>query len=108
METLRPVLDVGDTIVMDNLAVHHYEGGEILEDFLFENGIELLFTPVYLPDLNLIEMCFNKVKTALNHDLLELVHSHLKLASPCAVESITEMDMHGFYRHTSYLNINDF
>ena len=108
MQTLRPVLDVGDTIVMDNLAVHHYEGGEILEDFLFENGIELVFTPVYSPDLNPIEMCFNKVKTALNHDLLELVHSNLKLASACAVESITEMDMHGFYRHTSYLDINEF
>ena len=72
MQTLQPVLDVGDTIVMDNLAVHHYEGGEILEDFLFENGIELVFTPVYSPDLNPIEMCFNKVKTALSHDLLEL------------------------------------
>ena len=50
MQTLRPVLDVGDTIVMDNLAVHHYEGGEILEDFLFENGIELVFTPVMMVD----------------------------------------------------------
>ena len=108
MQTLRPVLDVGDTIVMDNLAVHHYEGGEILEDFLFENGIELVFTPVYSPDLNPIEMCFNKVKTALNHDLLELVHSNLKLASAYAVESITEMDMHRFYRHTSYPDINEF
>ena len=47
---------------MDNLAVHQYEGGEILEDFLFENGIELVFTSVYSPDLNPIEMCFSKAK----------------------------------------------
>jgi hypothetical protein len=33
METLCPVIEVGDIIVMDNLAVHHYDGGEILEDF---------------------------------------------------------------------------
>ena len=27
----RPALDVGDIVVMDNLAVYHYEGGEILQ-----------------------------------------------------------------------------
>ena len=92
MQTLCPILDVGHTIVMDNLAVHHYDGGEILEHFLSENGTEL----------NPIEMCF-KFKTVLNYDLLELVHSILKLATAPAVESITEMDMQGFYRHASYL-----
>ena len=65
LQTLRPVLDVGNTIVVDNLVVHHYEGGELLEDVLFENGIELVFTPVYSPDLNPIETCFSKVKAAL-------------------------------------------
>ncbi|XP_028404078.1 uncharacterized protein LOC114526751 [Dendronephthya gigantea] len=103
METLRPVLEVGDIIFMDNLAVHHYEGGEILEDFLAESGIELIYTPVYSPDLNLIEMCFNKVKTSLNKDFFELVHSNVKLAGSYAVETITDSDMRGFFRHTSYL-----
>jgi transposase len=37
---------------MDNLAVHHFDGGEILEEYFEEMGIELLFTPSYLPDLN--------------------------------------------------------
>jgi transposase len=103
METLRPVIEVGDIIVMDNLAVHHYDGGEILEDFLSETGIKLIYTPVYSPDLNPIEMCFNKVKTSLNQDFFELVHSNVKLASSYAVETITESDMRGFFRHTSYL-----
>ena len=56
MQTLRPVLEVGDTLVMGNLAVHHYDGDEILEDFLLESGTELIHTPVYSPDLNPIEM----------------------------------------------------
>ena len=64
--TLHPTLEVGDTIVMDNLVVHHYEGGEVLEEFLGEMGIELIYTPVYSPDLNPIGMCFNKINTALN------------------------------------------
>ena len=43
----RPALEVGNIVVMDNLAVHHFEGGEVLEEFLAEMGVELLFTPMY-------------------------------------------------------------
>ena len=50
-ETRRPALDVGDIIVMDNLGVHHYGGGEALEEFLADMGIELIYTPAYSPDL---------------------------------------------------------
>ena len=103
MTTLRPVLEIGDIIVMDNLNMHHYNGGEILEDFLAESGIELLYTPVYSPDLNPIEMCFNKVKTSLNHEYNDLVHNNVKLAGSYAVETITQDNMRGFYSHTSYL-----
>lgn len=46
-ETARPAVEVGDIIVMDNLSVHHYEGGEMLEEYLADMGIELLYTPVY-------------------------------------------------------------
>jgi len=71
-ETMRPALQIGDILIMDNLAVHHYEGGEILEEFLQEMGIELLYTPVYSPDLNPIELCFNKIKTMMNYELKDL------------------------------------
>jgi hypothetical protein len=101
--TGRPALDHGDIIVMDNLAVHHFDGGDVLEDWLAEMGIELVYTPVYSPDLNPIESCFGKVKAALNGELLSLVHENLKLATAEAIETITSNDMAGFYRHTSYL-----
>ena len=65
-ETRRPALQVGDIIVMDNLGVHHYGGGEALEEFLADMGIELIYTPAYSPDLNPVELCFNKLKTKLN------------------------------------------
>ena len=51
MLSRHPALEVGDTVVMDNLAVHHYEGGEFVEEYfdIFEEmGI---FTPTYSPDL---------------------------------------------------------
>ncbi len=32
LETMRPALEIGDILVMDNLSVHHYEGGEVLEE----------------------------------------------------------------------------
>ncbi len=93
--TGRPALDRGDIIVMDNLAVHHFDGGDVLEDWLAEMGIELVYTPVYSPDLNPIESCFGKVKAALNGELLSLVHENLKLAAAEAIETITSNDMHG-------------
>ena len=88
---------------MDNLAVHHYEGGQILEEVLAEMGIELLFTPTYSPDLNPIELCFNKIKTELNRHYSIDVHRNLKLAVAEAVERVSALDTRKFYHHTAYL-----
>lgn len=101
--TGRPAIAVGDIVVMDNLAVHHFDGGEVLENFLAEMGVELLFTPTYSPDLNPIELCFNKVKTELNGSYSDNVRDNLKLAVTEAVERITDLDVRQFYRATSYL-----
>ena len=78
LQTGRPCLQVGDIRVMDNLSAHHYEGGEILEVWLEEMGIELIYLPTYSPDLNPIEFCFNKLKTLLNGEFQELAHTNTK------------------------------
>ena len=52
--------------MMDNLSSHHYEGGEILEEWLYEMGIGLIYMPSYSPDLNPVEFCFSKVKGAMS------------------------------------------
>ena len=100
--TGRPCLEVGDIVVMDNLSSHHYEGGAILEEWFRTMGIELLYTPSYSPDLNPIELCFNKIKIMLNGQFKNLVHHNLNLAVAEAVETITENDTIGFYEATSY------
>ena len=88
---------------MDNLAVHHYEGGQIIEEVFAEMGIELLLTPTYSPDLNPIELCFNKIKTELKgHDSID-VHRNLKLAVAEAVERVSALDTRKFYHHAAYL-----
>ncbi|XP_028397235.1 uncharacterized protein LOC114521047 [Dendronephthya gigantea] len=99
----RPAIEVGDIIVMDNLGIHHYDGGRILEEYLEEMGVELIFTPTYSPDLNPVELCFAKVKTKLNGEFSDTVHENLKLAVMDAVETITPTDMVGYYQATSYM-----
>ena len=103
MQTGRPALEVGDIVVLDNLAVHQYDGGQILEEYLTEMGIELLFTPTNSPDLNPVEMCFWKVKTKLNGELVNEVHKNLKLSVMDAIESITPADMIGYYSRSYQL-----
>ena len=85
--TGHPCLEVGDIVVMDNLSSHHYEGGEILEEWLYEMGIELIYTPSYSPDLNPVEFCFSKVKGNLNGYLCDLVIRNINLAVMEAVEN---------------------
>jgi len=46
---------------MDDPNVNHYRG-EILEEVFFDNGIELLYTPIYSPDLNPAESVFSQLK----------------------------------------------
>ena len=50
--TRRPCLGPGDVILMDNCPFHHNEGGEILDDFLNELNIELVYMVCYSPDFN--------------------------------------------------------
>ena len=101
--TGRPILECGDIIIMDNLSCHHYEGGEVLAEFFNEQGIELLYTPIYSTDLNPAEQVFSKVKGAVNFDLLPVVQYDLKIACNEAVDTVTAHDVRGFYNHTSYI-----
>lgn len=91
--TERPVLEGGDMVVMDNLAVHHYEGGELLEEYLADMGVELIFTPSYSPDLNPVELSFNKVKCLLNGRLADIMNENLKIAVGKAVEAVSSTEI---------------
>ena len=100
-----PCLAVGDIIVMDNLSCHHYQGGESLEEWLGEIGIELIYTPTYSPDLNPIEESFSKIKSVLTNDLVRGNIDNLKLAVLNATSKVTASDMYGYYHHTGYFSL---
>lgn len=101
----RPALAVGDTIVMDNCAIHHYDGGEALQEWLRDRNIELIYTPTYSPDFNPVEFVFNKMRTVMKYNLWDLTNHNIRLAAIEASEYITSADMLNFFRYTNYINI---
>ena len=101
--TLRPCLEVGETIVMDNCPTHHHQGGRILQEFLDDLNIELVYMAAYSPDFNPAEYVFGKLKCLLKNQLWELATTQLKEFLYTGANFITPGDMHGFFRITGYL-----
>ena len=71
--TQRPILEVVDIAVVNNLAAHHGEAERVLRSFLNDLGMELVFLQVYSPDLNPVEEVFSKLKYLLKYRYQELV-----------------------------------
>lgn len=94
--TQRPFLEVGDIVVVDNLAAHHGRAERALRSFLNDLDIELVFLPVYSPDLNPIEEVFSKLKYLLKYRYRELEWENLEYAVLRAVGDVTAADMYGY------------
>ncbi|KAK2554110.1 hypothetical protein P5673_024460 [Acropora cervicornis] len=56
--TLRPVLEVGDIVVVDNFAAHHGDAEVALHSFFNDVGMELLYLPTYSPTSTLTRKFF--------------------------------------------------
>jgi len=61
-ETLIPVLQQGDIVIMDNLPAHKVAG---VQAAIEAAGARLLYLPSYSPDFNPIEQAFAKLKALL-------------------------------------------
>ena len=61
-ETLIPVLQPSDIVVMDNLPAHKVAG---VREAIEAAGARLLYLPSYSPDFNPIEQAFAKLKALL-------------------------------------------
>jgi hypothetical protein len=57
-----PALQPGDSVVVDNCPIHHNRAERILSVVLGNNGVEYIFTLTYSPDLNPVELCFQRLK----------------------------------------------
>lgn len=98
-----PVLERGDTVIMDNCGFHHGHFVEpLLTDMLNEYGIRLLFQPPYSPHLNTCELCFHEVKCFLRRNQL-LAEHQTEIAIFDACSEITAENSAAYFRHCGYL-----
>jgi DDE superfamily endonuclease len=63
---LLPVLQPGQSVVMDNATFH--KGGRI-EQLIEQAGCEVLYLPPYSPDLNKIERCWSWLKSRIRKQM---------------------------------------
>ena len=90
---------------MDNAPTHHNAGGQMLGEFLADLGIELVHMPAYLPDFNLVEYVFGKLRTLMKYQFKEVTEGNVKDSLYMATGQISQGDMAGFYNVTGYLNV---
>lgn len=98
-EVLLPMLDPGDVVIWDNLAVHKTRA--VLSEFE-RAEIEVLFLPPYSPDLNPIELCWSKLKTYLKKTAARNYPALFEAIS-AALPTITASDSVNWLRHCNYV-----
>jgi transposase len=97
-QVLVPTLRPGQVVVLDNLSSHN--GGRVRE-LVESRGCELLFLPLYSPDLNPIEEAFSKVKGLLRRTGARTREALIE-AMGQALDAVTNRDARGFFEHCGY------
>ena len=95
---LGPTLQPGDIVVMDNLAVHKVAG---ITELITARGARIEYLPPYSPDLNPIEKCWAKLKTALRQAKAR-TREALEEALTRALQTISAADAHAWFTHCGY------
>lgn len=98
-QVLAPSLQKGQTVVLDNLNIHH---GDRVREAIEAKGCHLVFLPSYSPDLSPIEQAFSKLKTCLRR-LGARTKEALQDAIAQALETITDQDARNWFAHCGYL-----
>lgn len=97
-KVLCPTLEKGDVVVMDNLPAHKVGG---IRELIEAVGAKLIYLPPYSPDLNPIEKCWSKIKTALRAAKAR-TREALETALKAALLLITEEDAAGWFECCGY------
>ena len=95
---LAPALVPGQTVVLDNLAVHK---GAAIRRLIEAAGCALLFLPPYSPDFAPIEHAFGKIKEHLRRAGAR-ARPALEAAIAAALDTITPQDAAAWFRHCGY------
>jgi transposase len=97
-QVLGPTLQLGDIVVMDNLAVHKVTG---IAQALAARGARVEYLPPYSPALNPIEKCWAKLKTALRQAKAR-TRETLEEALAQALQTISADDALAWFAHCGY------
>jgi len=82
-EVLKPILEKGDVIVLDNASFHKASN---ITAIAKDAGAIVEYLPPYSPDLNKIEGCWHSIKTRFRR--------HIQKSNMTPIEAITEVFMH--------------
>lgn len=97
-QVLVPTLRPGDMVFMDNLSFHKAPG---IRQLIEAAGARLEFLPPYSPDLNPIELCWSKIKTALRASKARTFEALLDALDE-AFGTVTQQDAHAWFAHCGY------
>lgn len=97
-EVLSPTLTPGDVVVWDNLGAHR---SQAVRAAVEAKGARLMFLPPYSPDMNPIERCWSKIKTALRAAKAR-TREALEAAIKQALATVTESDARAWFNHCGY------
>ena len=96
----NPAIEFRDYIIMDNCDIHRCESGHVLQRWLMQIGISIIYTPSLSPEFNAAELVFNKLKTVLKREeFAPILHENVHVAVYEALDFITSDDMFGFYNY---------
>ena len=96
---LAPALQPGDIVIWDNVATHKCKPVVALIEAA---GARIEPLPAYSPDLNPIEECFSKIKTALRRAKADTTRA-LRQALKRAIDTVTPQDIRGWVKHSGYV-----
>ncbi len=98
-QVLGPSLQQGDIVLIDNLSIHK---AAHLCQLIEAAGARLEFLPPYSPDLNPIELCWSKVKTALRTAKARTFEA-LMAALDDAFAAVSPQDIAAWFAHCGYV-----
>lgn len=97
-QVLRPTIEAGDILILDNLSAHR---ASCLEQVVTECGASVLWLAPYSPDFSPIELMWSKIKAALRAAKAR-TREELEQALVTALKLVTSDDCEGWFKHCGY------
>jgi transposase len=97
-QVLRPTVEPGDVLVLDNLSAHR---ASRIEEMTQECGAQVLWLAPYSPDFSPIELMWSKIKASLRAAKAR-TREELERALVAALNLITSADCVGWFTHCGY------